>query len=224
MYLKQDVPVPTFLDGRHCFHYSLPKEVKEVEIVYRLFLVNCYLLHVHRLPFQPASTGGRLSDWLNWLDSTYIAMTRNNLSIIWISLGVPKKNKNETSEILFRSSLMRDPFFLLSNCSSSKKFVHSGFYKEHKIICLVFSALLCPWLHGNLTHFFFSSFTCQTCTYNSNKLMGVTKHQVKKEIILLKVKPNYFKKQLFSSSLSLTGSKYTGPKWPWSTQQAISLS
>ena len=59
-------------------------------------------------------------------------------------------------------------------------------------------------------------------TYNSNKLMGVTKHQVKKEIILLKVKPNYFKKQLFSSSLSLTGSKYTGPKWPWSTQQASS--
>ena len=47
---------------------------KEVKIVYmylnRLFLVNCYLLHVPTLPSQPASTGGRLSDWLNWLDST----------------------------------------------------------------------------------------------------------------------------------------------------------
>ena len=61
---------------------------KEVKIVYRLFLVNCYLLHVPRLPSQPASTGGRLSDWLNWLELAwqYIAITRNNLSIIWISL------------------------------------------------------------------------------------------------------------------------------------------
>jgi hypothetical protein len=41
---------------------------KEVKIVSRLFLVNCYLLHVPRLPSQPASTGGRLSDWLNWLE------------------------------------------------------------------------------------------------------------------------------------------------------------
>ena len=30
---------------------------KEVQIVYRLFLVNCYLLHVPRLPFQPVSSG-----------------------------------------------------------------------------------------------------------------------------------------------------------------------
>ena len=29
---------------------------KEVKILYRLFLVNCYLLHVPRLPSQPAST------------------------------------------------------------------------------------------------------------------------------------------------------------------------
>ena len=28
---------------------------KEVQITYRLFLVNCYLMHVPRLPFQPAS-------------------------------------------------------------------------------------------------------------------------------------------------------------------------
>ena len=31
---------------------------KEVQIVYRLFLVNCYLLHVPRLPSQPAGAGG----------------------------------------------------------------------------------------------------------------------------------------------------------------------
>ena len=30
-------------------------ETKAVQIVYRLFLVNCYLLHVPRLPSQPAS-------------------------------------------------------------------------------------------------------------------------------------------------------------------------
>ena len=41
---------------------------KEVKIVYRLSLVNCYLLNVPRLPFQPASTGGRLSDCLNRLE------------------------------------------------------------------------------------------------------------------------------------------------------------
>ena len=34
--------------------------LKEVQIVYRLFLVNCYLLHVPRLPSQPTSNGGGL--------------------------------------------------------------------------------------------------------------------------------------------------------------------
>ena len=34
------------------------------------------------------------------------------------------------------------------------------------------------------------------------------------------LKPNYFKKQCSSSSFLLTWSKYTGPKWPWSTQKA----
>ena len=61
---------------------------KEVQMVYRLFLVNCYLLHVPRLPSQPASN---VRGWViekNWLELAwqYIAMTRNNLSIIWISL------------------------------------------------------------------------------------------------------------------------------------------
>ena len=46
---------------------------KEVQIVYRLFLENCYLLHVPRLPPQPASNVGDLVIYvtgLNWLDST----------------------------------------------------------------------------------------------------------------------------------------------------------
>ena len=34
--------------------------VKEVQIVYRLFLVNYYILHVPRLPSQPASNVGGL--------------------------------------------------------------------------------------------------------------------------------------------------------------------
>ena len=50
---------------------SLPLEVskvKEVEIVYRLFLVNCYLLACTYLGFLPSRlalhmcTGGRLTD------------------------------------------------------------------------------------------------------------------------------------------------------------------
>ena len=47
---------------------------KEVQTVFRLFLVNCYLLHVPRLPSQSASNVGV---WvidiigLNWLDSTW---------------------------------------------------------------------------------------------------------------------------------------------------------
>ena len=61
---------------------------KEVQIVYRLFLVNYYLLHVPRLPSQPASSGrGWVIDFFRLeLPWQYIAMTRNNLSIILISL------------------------------------------------------------------------------------------------------------------------------------------
>ena len=47
--------------------------IKEVQIIYRLFLVNCYLLHVPRLSSQPASNMRDLViHWtgLNWLDST----------------------------------------------------------------------------------------------------------------------------------------------------------
>ena len=37
------------------------------------------------------------------------------------------------------------------------------------------------------------------------------------------LKPNYFKKQHFSSSFLLTWSKYTGLKWQWSTRQANAM-
>ena len=53
--------------------------------------MNCYLLHVPRLPSQPASSGrGWVIDFI-WLELAwqYIAMTRINLSIIWISLDCP---------------------------------------------------------------------------------------------------------------------------------------
>ena len=53
--------------------------------------MNCYLLHVSRLPSQPASNlGVWVIDW-NWLELAwhYIAMTRNNLCIISISLIMP---------------------------------------------------------------------------------------------------------------------------------------
>ena len=46
----------------HCYIDDLNQHAvvfsKEVQIVYRLFLVNCYLLHVPRLPYQPPSSGG----------------------------------------------------------------------------------------------------------------------------------------------------------------------
>ena len=38
------------------------------------------------------------------------------------------------------------------------------------------------------------------------------------------LKPNYFKQQCSSSSFSLTWSRYTGPKWSWSTEQASTMS
>ena len=59
---------------------------KEVQIVYRLFLVNCYLLHVSKLSSQPGSSGrGWVIDffWLR-LPWQYIAMTRNNLLTRWL--------------------------------------------------------------------------------------------------------------------------------------------
>ena len=41
---------------------------KEVQMVYRLFLVNCYLLHVPRLPSQPASNARDGVIEKNWLE------------------------------------------------------------------------------------------------------------------------------------------------------------
>ena len=45
-------------------------------------------MHLGFLPSQLAQVGGWVIGWtgLNWLDGTYIVMTRNNLSIIWISI------------------------------------------------------------------------------------------------------------------------------------------
>ena len=37
------------------FFFFTNADVKEVQIVYRLFLMNCHLLHMPRLPFQLAS-------------------------------------------------------------------------------------------------------------------------------------------------------------------------
>ena len=63
--------------------------------------VNCYLLHVPRLPSQPASSrrGWVIDFILLELPWQYIAMTRNNLSIILISLHEslsPRTKKNWT--------------------------------------------------------------------------------------------------------------------------------
>ena len=51
--------------------------------------MNCYLLHVPRLPSQPGSSGRGWVIYFIWLELPwqYIAMTRNNLSIILISLA-----------------------------------------------------------------------------------------------------------------------------------------
>ena len=73
---------------------------KEVQIVYRLFLVNCYLLHVPRFPSQPASTEKDDRGWViekNWLELAwqYTAVTRNNLYIIWIALVVAFEFENK---------------------------------------------------------------------------------------------------------------------------------
>ena len=58
-----------------------------------MFLVNCYLLH----PSHPASTArGWLIDFiLLELALQYIAMTRNNQSIIWISLVGASQSKGQ---------------------------------------------------------------------------------------------------------------------------------
>ena len=65
----------------------------KVQLVIRLFLVHHLLLRTKSVSSQPASNGERLSDLLNWLDSTYIAMTRNNLCIITISLKEHQVNR-----------------------------------------------------------------------------------------------------------------------------------
>ena len=59
--------------GQDQVHFKFAYVIKEVQITYRLFLVNCYLLHVLLNYAQPASNVGGLVihlTGLNWLDST----------------------------------------------------------------------------------------------------------------------------------------------------------
>jgi hypothetical protein len=67
---------------------------KEVQIVSRLFLENCYLMHVPRLPSWPGSSGKCWVIGFIWLELPwqYIAMTRNTLSIILIFYILLYKN------------------------------------------------------------------------------------------------------------------------------------
>ena len=51
---------PNTAGARKDYNCGLIDLSKELQIVYRLFLVNCYLLHVPRLPSQPASNVGGL--------------------------------------------------------------------------------------------------------------------------------------------------------------------
>ena len=88
--------------------------IKKIEIIHRLFLVNCYLMHVPRLPSQPASSGrGWVIDFI-WLELSwqYIAMTRNNLSIILISLG------GTVCELLFFASNLKSKLWTKSKVIS----------------------------------------------------------------------------------------------------------
>ena len=118
--------------------------IKEVQIVYRLFLVNCYLLHVPRLPSQPASSGRGWVIEKNWLELAwkYIAMTRNNLSIIWIFLPVTWESFTFPCVLLL--------FLLLK----VKFFLATGFEFVYAITSLYFS--------NHLNHL---GCTVQKCSY-----------------------------------------------------------
>ena len=97
---------------------------KEVQIVYRLFLMNCYLLYVPRLPSQPASnTGVWVIDFI-WLELArqYITMTRNDLSIIWISLVFWEVHKN-THAYSIKNVLLFFACFYVTSCQALKNLV-----------------------------------------------------------------------------------------------------
>ena len=124
--------------------------IKEVQIVYRLFLVNCYLLHVPRLPSQPASSGrGWVIDW-NWLELAwqYKAMTRNNLSIIWIFLGTMMEISCPQA---YKLSNFKTP-------SISKQFFVTKIFKFKKIKCPSFwrfdKNMSIFWQKRTFKHFF----------------------------------------------------------------------
>ena len=95
---------------------------KEVQIVYRLFLVNCYLLQIPRLPSQPASTEKDLRGWViekNWLELAwqYIAVTRNNLYIIWIALVWLTKRASNFAMIACKMQTWQPNCILVRKCS-----------------------------------------------------------------------------------------------------------
>ena len=60
----------------------------------------------------------------------------------------------------------------------------------------------------------------------ANNLLTTARESEPSQLALLNfaIKANYFKKECFLSSFLLTWSKYTGPKWSWSTQQASTMS
>ena len=72
--------------------FSLISMAKENQIIHRLFLVNCSLLHVLLNYAKPASNVGGLviHSTAGELAGQYIAMTKNNLCIISISLSIAR--------------------------------------------------------------------------------------------------------------------------------------
>ena len=122
------------LKEKCAFRMLLNLLIQEVQIVHRLFLVSCYLLHVPRLPSQPASSGrGWVIDvfWLE-LPWQYIAMTRNNISIFlypwypcsfdWFSWRWSKKRKKKFWQKIFKmANSKKKEFFKIPN--SQKKIV-----------------------------------------------------------------------------------------------------
>ena len=68
---------------------------------------------------------------------------------------------------------------------------------------------------------FFISQPIENRNSNEKNAFQTYSHFLVNDVIL---KPNYFKKQHFSSSFLLTWSKYTGPKRPWSSRQASPIS
>ena len=100
--------------------------------------MNCHLLYVPRLSFQPASNLGGLLFHFYWLELAWqnIGMTRNNLCIFSITLLQPcklvKKGENGDSfSFAVKFGLMKTFYlFLLIKCN----FLHWQFFYCYKMI------------------------------------------------------------------------------------------